>query len=236
MPTKKFRTKERYEALHRMQQAGDTEGVRRWYFGVFINTMRQMAGLTQEGAAARAGLTRVQWSRIENGHDLPKKSNLSAIADAINVDIAGLYRRAGYALPDDLKLYDVKRAKRDLEVSLLESTSLAEFLIDMQIVWQQFQLQRLGKNFRFYIDPGYAQVLEVLYEKFSLKQRISLAQAILQSSPEGELPRDNIGPHWVLDRLDMWVEEFVVGEVEDKDRGGDILERFRIACAALTGS
>lgn len=213
MPVSNFVTKERYEERHRMEQAGDTEGVRRWYFGVFITYMRELAGLTQEGAAKCAGLTRVHWSRIENGRDLPKKTNISAIADAVNADAAGLYRRAGYAVPDDLKIFDMKRAKRDLEVSLLESTSMAEFLVDMQFVWQRFQLQRTGQHQRIYSDPAYAQTVEHLYENFSPKQRVELAQAIIQRSPKGKVP-DSVGPHRFFDQLDWWVKEFNDDEAE----------------------
>lgn len=217
MPVSDFVTRERYEERIRMQQAGDTEGVRRWYFGVYVNYMREVAGLTQEEAATRAGLTRVQWSRIENGHDLPKKTNISAIADAIHVDVAGLYRRAGYAVPDGLGLFDMRRAKRDLAVSLMESVSMAEFLIDMQLVWQEFQLQRTGHKQRRYNDPAYAQVIEHLYERFSLKQRVALAQAIIQRSPEGTVPNDVIGPHRFFDQLDSWVEEVSLREGEEEE-------------------
>src|SRR5436190_429056 len=134
MRIEKIITQKRRAELQRMKKAGDIQGERRWRFGVYVAYMRDVAGLTQVEAARRAGLTRVQWNRIENGHDLPKKENLGAIADAIHVDVGSLYRRANYALPDDLRIYDMKRANRDVEVALLESTSMAEFLITMQLV------------------------------------------------------------------------------------------------------
>jgi transcriptional regulator with XRE-family HTH domain len=205
MRIEKIITKERRAELQRMKKAGDTQGILRWHFGVYVTYMRGVAGLTQAAAAHRAGLTRVHWSRIENGHDLPKKENLPAIADAIHVDVGSLYRRAGYALPDGLGIYDMKRAKRDVEVALLESTSLAEFLITMQLVWQEFQLQRVGHNQRRYVDPAYAQIIEHLYESFSMRQRIALAREILQHSPQGLVSVENDNPHRFFDHLDEWV-------------------------------
>jgi transcriptional regulator with XRE-family HTH domain len=201
-------SEERLAERRRMKEAGDTEGVLRWDLGVYITLMRLGADLDQEQAANRAGIAREHWSRIENGHVKPKRESISAIADAIHVDVGGLYRRAGYAVPDELKIYDMKRAKRTLEVSLLESLSLAEFLIDMQLVWQEFQLQRVGRTQRRYIDPAYAQIVEHLFDSFSVKQRVSLAQAIIQRSPKGQVP-DSVGPHRFFDQLDSWVEELV---------------------------
>jgi transcriptional regulator with XRE-family HTH domain len=203
-------TEERLAERLRMEEAGDTEGVLRWDLGVYITSMRLAADLDQEQAAKRAGMSREHWSRLENGHAKPKRESISAIADAIHVDVGGLYRRAGYAVPDELKIYDMKRAKRALEVSLLESTSLAEFLIDMQLVWQEFQLQRVGRTQRWSVDPAYAQIVEHLFDSFSLKQRVALAQAIIQRSPKGQVP-NSVGDHRFFDQLDSWVEELVTG-------------------------
>lgn len=214
-------TEERLAERHKMEEAGDTEGVLRWKLGVFITYMRLAADLDQEQAAQRAGMSREHWSRIENGHVKPKRESISAIADAIHTDVGGLYRRAGYAVPDELKIYDMRRAKRALEVSLLESLSLAEFLIDMQMVWQEFQLQRVGQRQRRYIDPGYAQIVEHLFDNFSLKQRVALAQAIIQRSPKGQVP-NSIGHHRFFDQLDSWVEE--ISRSEGKGEEADLKE------------
>jgi transcriptional regulator with XRE-family HTH domain len=215
MDFEKIVSEEKHRELKAMEEKGDTQGATRWHFGVFITYMRMASDLTQEEAAERAGLSRVQWSRIENGHDLPKRETISAIADAINVDVGGLYRRADYAVPHDLKIYDLRRAKKALECELLESTSLAEFLTAMQMVWQEFQLQRLGKHQRRYIDPAYAQITAHLYESFSQIQRINFCKEILLREPKGKVDIDPNHPHRFFDQLDAWV----ITDKEDGEAG-----------------
>lgn len=215
MSIEKIVTEERYQELKAMKRKGDTQGVTRWHFGVYVAYMRAVSDLTQEEAAERAGLSRVQWSRIENGHDLPKRETISAIADAINVDVGGLYRRADYAVPHDLKIYDMRRAKKALEWELLESNSLAEFLTAMQLVWQEFQLQRLGKNQRRFIDPAYAQIIAHLYQSFSQIQRINFCKEILLREPKGMVDIDPNHQHRFFDQLDAWV----IADKEDGEGG-----------------
>jgi hypothetical protein len=69
---------------------------------------------------------------------------------------------------------------------------------------------------RRYIDPAYAQIVEHLFDRFSVKQRVSLAQAIIQRSPKGQVP-NSVGPHRFFNQLDSWVEELVSGVGEEEE-------------------
>lgn len=68
-------------------------------FGLWIRSLRVLAGYEQDQAADRAGLSRVQWSRIETGATGTKRETLDRIARAIHADPSEAYRRAGYQPP-----------------------------------------------------------------------------------------------------------------------------------------
>lgn len=73
---------------------------RKQEFGAWLSRQRGAIGYTQEQAAERSGLTRVQWARWETGASLPRRENCVAIAAAVRTEESEVLVRAGY-LPDE---------------------------------------------------------------------------------------------------------------------------------------
>ncbi|MGW0550578.1 helix-turn-helix domain-containing protein [Streptomyces altiplanensis] len=66
---------------------------RRRAIGDQIRAARLYANLTQETVAARAGMDRAAYNRIEQGHSAALVDSLILIADAIGVPLADLVRQ-----------------------------------------------------------------------------------------------------------------------------------------------
>ncbi len=88
-------------------------------FAARLRELRINAGITQERAAAHAGIHRVSWQRYENGSSIPQTTRLDAIARAVDAPIGAIYRRDVAA---ELTLSPETRA------SLLADPSLAHDL------------------------------------------------------------------------------------------------------------
>jgi len=77
---------------------------RRVTFGQWVREQREALKLTQGQAGRKAGLSRVQWTRIETGDSGTKRSTIPQIARALNrttkAEIDEVYSRAGFA-PDE---------------------------------------------------------------------------------------------------------------------------------------
>ena len=70
-------------------------------FGNWLAKARGAQGLTQAQAAARAGVSRVQWARWEAGSGVPKRSSIPAIARAVSwPNEEEAFRWAGFVGPD----------------------------------------------------------------------------------------------------------------------------------------
>lgn len=67
----------------------DTQGYREWLgsVGSQIQTVRMSAGLTQEEAAERVGVTRVTVGYIEQGRRAPSLKRLFDLAQAYDVEV-----------------------------------------------------------------------------------------------------------------------------------------------------
>lgn len=69
-------------------------------FGQWLVKARGAQGLTQEQAAEKAGVSRIQWARWEAGGGLPKRSNIPAVARAVSwPNESEVYGMAGYLAP-----------------------------------------------------------------------------------------------------------------------------------------
>lgn len=66
---------------------------RRRAIGDRVRAARLYANLTQETVAARTGMDRAAYNRIEQGHASPLLDSLILIADAIGVPLADLVRQ-----------------------------------------------------------------------------------------------------------------------------------------------
>lgn len=149
-------------------------------FGAYIKFMRGLVKFSQTAAADRAGLSRVQWNRIENGHDLPKFSNIPAIADALYLRPTALYKLAGYPIPEWEQSYNKREVTRDVQFALEKSNTLAEFIFKMDMVWQEYQKECLRKSRWLKIDLTYAEVFASVIAYLSREKQLELARAILK--------------------------------------------------------
>jgi transcriptional regulator with XRE-family HTH domain len=69
------------------------QGAWRRFFGAFIESGREKAGLSIEQAAALAAMTAEEWTAIEAGASLPAtRQQLQSIADALHIEWALMTR------------------------------------------------------------------------------------------------------------------------------------------------
>jgi transcriptional regulator with XRE-family HTH domain len=59
-------------------------------FATRLAALREARGLTQEQLAAASGVSRVQISRLEQGHFAPRLASLKCLAAALGVSVAQL--------------------------------------------------------------------------------------------------------------------------------------------------
>ena len=72
-------------------------------FGRWLREMRTLSGYEQQQAADRADVSRVHWSRVENGDTGIKRDTLTRMAQAVHADPAEAFRRAGFQPPQQLE-------------------------------------------------------------------------------------------------------------------------------------
>lgn len=71
-------------------------------FGDWIKKHREDAGLSQEGAADKAGMSRFQWIRIENGQSGTKRSTVLKMAKVVKGKEDEALKLAGFASTDEI--------------------------------------------------------------------------------------------------------------------------------------
>jgi transcriptional regulator with XRE-family HTH domain len=70
-------------------------------FGEWIRSHREHLGFNQAEAGRRAGMSRTQWTRLENGESGTRRENIPEIAKAVKADLHETYRRAGFVPPSE---------------------------------------------------------------------------------------------------------------------------------------
>jgi transcriptional regulator with XRE-family HTH domain len=210
-------SREMVERRKRLEEAGDHEAVRCLDFGRFLCGLRLITDekYSQGKAAERAGISRVTWNRIENGHQMPLASEIPEIADALEVNPSVLFKRAGLPVPPEYNVYDKKRAFRDLEGALDESESLAEFFIYMEDIWQCYQFEQTGKKQRFVIEPNFANALAYVLERLSKVQRLRLAQALVKTPNRHEVKAQGIEYQRFYDSIETLRKEIQSKEEDE---------------------
>jgi len=75
--------------------------------GSWVKQHREKANLSQETAAEKAGLSRFQWLRIENGQSGTKRETLIQIARVINADVNKTLRKGGFvdSSPENARVF-----------------------------------------------------------------------------------------------------------------------------------
>jgi transcriptional regulator with XRE-family HTH domain len=170
--------------ISELRKAGDSKGVRKLQFGMFIRSRRiAEPKLTQEQAAKLGKISRSQWARIEAGKFLPHPRKLSKIADAIDVQVGALYRKAGLEVPRQFARYDQRPAVKDFIIALKECSDFLEFIGRMSWIWQQYKQDQTspGKRKSVHVDLNEAEVLEHLFELMNPSQRIRLARELVRN-------------------------------------------------------
>ena len=66
-------------------------------FGEWVKKHREEAGLSQEGAAEKSGLSRYQWMRIENAQSGTKRSTVEKIAKSLSGNVDEALSLAGFS-------------------------------------------------------------------------------------------------------------------------------------------
>jgi transcriptional regulator with XRE-family HTH domain len=187
----RYFTGARAERYQEMIRKGDMAGIKRMEFGEIIYNARCLISpqFSQGRAAECAGMTRVQWNRIENGKVRPLPSTIPKLADALGIPPAILFCAGGYGVPREYVVYDRKKAHQRLDIALAESTNLAQFLLYMRVVWEEEQLDMMatlgatgGLPEKINFAPAYAELLAKIIEQLSLSERVSLAEELVQSS------------------------------------------------------
>jgi transcriptional regulator with XRE-family HTH domain len=180
-----YSSKARAESLEEMRKNRDQEGLRRLEFGRTLYNLRRLVSpdFSQRQAAERAGLTRPQWNKIENGKVRPLLPTIPKIAAALDIDPNILFKLAGYEVPEKYSFYDKKHARRRLDTALESSISKAEFFAYMEVVWEEYQAQ-LMKTLppKIGITPAYADLFSLILEHLSFGARLQLAMELVDSS------------------------------------------------------
>lgn len=70
-------------------------------FGEWLREHRERLGLNQAQAGRRAGMSRTQWTRLENGESGTRRENIPEIAKAVKANLHETYRRAGFVPPSE---------------------------------------------------------------------------------------------------------------------------------------
>jgi transcriptional regulator with XRE-family HTH domain len=201
-------TEEWRKKRRKLEEAGNEEALHRLMFCRFVCEWRIDAERTQKEAAQVARLTRVEWNRIENCHVFPHRANIPDIAHAIKIEPAVLFRKAGYDVPEEYKIYDKKRVAEEVIIALESSESFAEFLLSMQLIWQCYQQEQLNQPQRLVLDLAYTDIIAIIEERFTPAQKLRLAEELVQRAVPSETKSVGLNPQKFLDALDKALSEF----------------------------
>lgn len=166
--------RKRHERAQQPKEFEEESTARDLHLGRYLHFLRRLVNLSQEEAAAQAGLSRISWVRIENGKQNPRPGKIPAIAKVLNVAPAILFRRAGYAVPEEYSKYNQQQSQKEFDLVLRMSKSLGEFLYEMSFIWRKHHEQS-GQSVSTPIDLTYTQVLALVRENLTTEQSIQLA-------------------------------------------------------------
>jgi transcriptional regulator with XRE-family HTH domain len=176
---------ERYKELVKRE---DVDGIRQMKFGEILYNARRLRSpsFSQGRAAECAGLTRIQWNRIENGHVRPLPSSIPGIADALAIPPAILFRLAGHEVPQEFVFRDRKYAHKRLDDALDDSSNEEEFLLYMMLVWEEEQLHLMATTSqlpeKISFTAAKAELLDKLLKYLPIPERVLLAVELVESS------------------------------------------------------
>lgn len=174
--------------LREMEKTGDEKGARSLCFGRHVFLLRNIARRSQKKAAQMAGISRSQWIRIETGRHLPHASNIPGIADAIGaLNMAKMYKRAGYEVPAKYARYSLKDAMKEFGEALKEDPSFSQLWSAVLVIWQYYVQAGDDSPRRVQIDLAQSQILSLINEHLSPRQKIDLASALVDDLKRSDL-------------------------------------------------
>jgi transcriptional regulator with XRE-family HTH domain len=183
----------------------------------FVRTQLRNPKTSQAEAAKLAGISRETWNRIERGKQLPTPDNIRPIAEVLKVDVAKLFRRAGYEVPLDLQIGSRERLKRDLLVCWDESTSAAEFVFAVLGIWIRDKPKDEERG-RVFLDYGFAQILVAIQQNLSGPQQLRLAKELVERTPIKDVRKERIDEGELRERIDSELAR--AKQMEARDLGG----------------
>ena len=203
---------DRSEHLERRKKLRETFGA--WVY--FIRTQLKNPKLSQAEADRRAGISRETWNRIERGKQLPDPVNIPAIARVLKVDVARLFRRAGYEVPLNLQIDSRKKLRRDLLACWDESSSSAQFVFKVLGIWMR---DKHGdeKRRRIVLDDAFVQFLVAIQQNFTRPQQLRLAAELIES-PTTEVLEERIDANNLREEIDSELAR--TKQMEARDLGG----------------
>lgn len=118
-------------------------------FGEWVKKHREDAGLSQEGAADKAGMSRFQWIRIENGQSGTKRTTVLKIAKVVKGKEEEALKLAGFASSEEIV---------ELNLSGLDNK-------DIEDVKEFIEFKRMKKKKVRSDDPDYS-----VHDEFDLSE------------------------------------------------------------------
>jgi transcriptional regulator with XRE-family HTH domain len=107
-----------------------------------IKVRRSARGMDQAGLAAKVGVGQQTVSRWETGLAAPRRENVVALADALDMDAGMMYRLAGYLPPEELSA--IAPAFTTIYGRMAELSD-QELLLLLDRAWEEHR-RRLGMN------------------------------------------------------------------------------------------
>lgn len=143
---------------------------------------------------------------MECGITLPHESNWEFIAEALNIDLAKLYRRAGKQVPEGLRSFSKEGACKKLLYFLTSSRSSVEFLVNMLALWQSYAQSELDLpgyvNYKVDLPDFIATIFEP-FNKLSEQQRLQVIKVMVNDIQRLKLVKVIPNYQVLLDQIDQ---------------------------------
>lgn len=197
-------TKEYFERLRRLENAGDSSAVARLKFGRYLAMLRNLNKMSQREVADRLKMSVRTVIRYETGERLPPREKLPDIANLFGAELNGLYDRAGYPKNADFVVLYEGEAVEDLKTNLQEADSEAAFLLGSSIIWQKYRhndfglqstseelAETLNKAMHVRIDLAFINAVFSFKMNLSAQQKLQVFKELLVGEEGIEVFRDS---------------------------------------------
>nr|WP_290669391.1 transcriptional regulator [Ardenticatena sp.] len=151
-------------------------------FGLYLKTLRERAGISQEALAEEAGISSAYVSQIESGQrNPPSPPILREMAGPLGVEYPVLLYAAGYLRDDDLYVLLLRAFDELLQIGTGRE-KLDTLLRDLVERW--VELDEDERRTRLEMTDA-EHIGELLMEEILRHQRDLILEAIFRNIPEG---------------------------------------------------